>query len=56
LTHEAFDQLCSQAPHPQKDIQGPDLSPLERFLGCVFMRKQLQKLIQTEENVSISFS
>jgi mediator of RNA polymerase II transcription subunit 14 len=51
LTHEALDTLCSQGSHPQKEIPGPDLSPLERFLGCVFMRKQLQKLIQTEDYV-----
>lgn len=28
---------------------GPDMSPLERFLGCVYMRRALQRFIQAED-------
>lgn len=52
LTDEALDTLCQPCPHPQKDIPGPDLSPLDRFLGCGFMRKNLQRFIGAEECVS----
>ncbi|KAK0164402.1 hypothetical protein PV328_003035 [Microctonus aethiopoides] len=48
LTHESLDLLCSPSPHPAGLI-GPDLSPLERFLGCVYMRRQLQRFIQTDD-------
>uniref|UniRef100_A0A8D8N5P3 Mediator of RNA polymerase II transcription subunit 14 n=2 Tax=Culex pipiens TaxID=7175 RepID=A0A8D8N5P3_CULPI len=50
LTHEALDTLCRATAHPQKEIPGPELSPLERFLGSVFMRRQLQRIIHQEEN------
>lgn len=52
LTHEALDTLCRPSPHPQREIPGPEMSPLERFLGCVFMKRQLQRLISSEESVS----
>lgn len=52
LTHEALETLCRPSPHPQKDFVGPELSPLERFLGCVSMRRHLQRFIQSEECVS----
>uniref|UniRef100_A0A1B6C077 Mediator of RNA polymerase II transcription subunit 14 n=1 Tax=Clastoptera arizonana TaxID=38151 RepID=A0A1B6C077_9HEMI len=48
LTHEALDRICTPFAHPQ-GLPGPDLAPLERFLGCVYMRKQLHRFIQTEE-------
>ncbi|XP_034941406.1 mediator of RNA polymerase II transcription subunit 14 [Chelonus insularis] len=48
LTHEALDLLCTPSPHPA-GLPGPDLSPLERFLGCVYMRRQLQRFIQADE-------
>lgn len=51
LTHEALDTLCRPCAHPQKEILGPELSPLERFLGCVSMKRNLQRLIQSEESV-----
>uniref|UniRef100_A0A1B6LA62 Mediator of RNA polymerase II transcription subunit 14 n=1 Tax=Graphocephala atropunctata TaxID=36148 RepID=A0A1B6LA62_9HEMI len=53
LTHEALDLLCSPSPHPQ-GLQGPELAPLERFLGCVYMRRQLQRFIQSEECPQLS--
>lgn len=53
LTHEALELLCCPSPHPS-GLSGPDLSPLERFLGCVYMRRQLQRFIQTDDCVSPS--
>lgn len=53
LTHESLDLLCKPCLHPQKDIPGPELSPLERFLGCVSMRRNLQRFIQAEETVRL---
>ncbi|XP_065086369.1 mediator of RNA polymerase II transcription subunit 14 [Ochlerotatus camptorhynchus] len=52
LTHEALDTLCRATCHPQKEIPGPELSPLERFLGSVFMRRQLQRIIHQEDNLT----
>lgn len=52
ITVEALDTLCRPYSHPQKDIPGPELSPLERFLGCVSMRRNLQRFIQSEEAVN----
>ncbi|XP_052862208.1 mediator of RNA polymerase II transcription subunit 14 isoform X2 [Anopheles cruzii] len=51
LTYEALDTLCRATPHPQKEIPGPELSPLERFLGSVFMRRQLQRIIHQEDSL-----
>ncbi|XP_043274195.1 mediator of RNA polymerase II transcription subunit 14 isoform X2 [Venturia canescens] len=48
LTHESLELLCCPSPHPS-GLSGPDLSPLERFLGCVYMRRQLQRFIQTDD-------
>ncbi|KAJ6633734.1 Mediator of RNA polymerase II transcription subunit 14 [Pseudolycoriella hygida] len=49
LTHEALDSLCRPSPHPQKEIPGPEQCPLERFLGCVYMRRHLQRFVHSEE-------
>lgn len=51
LTHEALESLCCSSPHPS-GLPGPDMSPLERFLGCVYMRRQLQRFIQTDDCVT----
>jgi mediator of RNA polymerase II transcription subunit 14 len=51
ISHEALDVLCTPSVHPQ-GLSGPHLAPLERFLGCVYMKKQLQRFIQTEDCVS----
>lgn len=53
LTDEALETLCRPGPHPQKEIPGPDLCPLERFLGCCFMRRHLQRHIQQDEFVCV---
>ncbi|EEZ97239.1 Mediator of RNA polymerase II transcription subunit 14-like Protein [Tribolium castaneum] len=47
LTHEALETLCCPSMHPQ-GLPGPELAPLERFLGCVYMRRQLQRFIHNE--------
>ncbi|TDG47352.1 hypothetical protein AWZ03_006211 [Drosophila navojoa] len=52
LTHEALETLCRPSPHPNKDINVADMSPLERFLGCVYMRRQLHRNIQSEESLT----
>lgn len=52
LTHEALETLCRTSPHPNKEIQVPDISPLERFLGCVYMRRQLHRNILAEESLT----
>jgi mediator of RNA polymerase II transcription subunit 14 len=44
LTHEALETLCRPCLH--SGIPGPEMSPLERFLGCVFMKRQLQRLVK----------
>jgi len=54
LTHKAFDEICK----PSSLAVVPGLtspavvSPLHRFLGCVFMRRQLQHIIKTEEHLT----
>lgn len=54
LTHEALEILCSPSQHPQ-GLPGPELAPLERFLGCVYMRRQLHRFIHNENYVSSYF-
>lgn len=60
LTYKSLDLLCrpystpASAPNlpPPPMPQGtPELSPLERFLGCVYMRRQMYRFIQAEETV-----
>lgn len=55
LTHEALELLCCPSPHPS-GLPGPDLSPLERFLGCIYMRRQFQRFIQTDDCVRVFFN
>lgn len=44
LTHESLETLCRPCSHSA--IPGPEMSPLERFLGCVFLKRQLQRLVK----------
>lgn len=44
LTHEALETLCTVSSLP--GLAGPEMCPLERFLGCVFMKRQLQRSIR----------
>lgn len=55
LTHEALDLLCTPSPHPG-GLPGPDFSPLERYLGCVYMRRHLQRFIQSNDEPLIATS
>lgn len=55
ITHEALDVLCCPSSHPS-GLPVPDMCPLERFLGCIYMRRQLQRFIQTDECVGIHVS
>ena len=52
LTYDTLDLLCSYSKHPT-GVPGPDMSPLERFLGCVYMRRQLQRNIQLTEALTL---
>lgn len=52
ITHEKFELLCRPSPHPCKDICFTiDISPLERFLGCVYIRRQLYRNIQNDDTL-----
>ncbi|XP_011505329.1 PREDICTED: mediator of RNA polymerase II transcription subunit 14 [Ceratosolen solmsi marchali] len=54
LSHETLELLCGGSRQSgQSSSLGPDTSPLERFLGCVYMRRQLQRFIQTNESLAI---
>ncbi|KAJ8684722.1 hypothetical protein QAD02_020515, partial [Eretmocerus hayati] len=52
LTYEALDLICSRTKQTSILTGSSNLSPLERFLGCAFMRRQLQRFIQTGEGLS----
>lgn len=48
ITHEKFELLCRASQHPCKECTF-DISPLERFLGCVYIRRQLYRNIQNDD-------
>ena len=48
LTAKAFDELCRASQVAGCSSSGM-VCPLHRFLGCVFIRRQLQHIIKTEE-------
>lgn len=59
LTHKAFDLLCSPSPLSNTmpcgaivDSRLSMYSPLERFLGCLFMRRNLHRVIQSDESLT----
>ena len=62
LTPQGFDMMCR--PNPNIDsIQSAAnnsvyyaMSQLERFLGCVFMKRHLQRVVQSDDNVCTLFS
>ena len=57
LTHQGFDLMCRT--NANDNIGGPvnnnnvyySLSQLERFLGCVYMKRSLQGMVSKDENV-----
>lgn len=54
LTHEAFDVLCTPSTLPGEMDEtfsaGGMMAPLERFLGCISMRRSLQRIIQDSQD------
>lgn len=57
LTFQAFDELCrpcpAVAPTPGVSVLPMTLAPLHRFLGCLFLRRQLHHVIRQEEMVQV---
>ena len=57
LTSNAFAELCQpshlQPPGPNLAVSNIQLSPLHRFLGCVFLRRSLQLEIKKEDNAQL---
>ena len=57
LTTKAFAELCGpsqlQPPGPNLAVSNVQLSPLHRFLGCVFLRRSLQLEIKKDDNGSL---
>ena len=51
LSHAAFTKLCSPAPVLTSVRRGPPvmLSPLERFLCCMQLKRHLTRVIQSED-------
>lgn len=52
LTNEALEMLLQPGAHPEPLVPGPPLCPLERFLGSVNLRRNLQRYINSEDFVS----
>ena len=52
LTVKAFDELCRPSVLAGSSSSGM-VSPLHRFLGCVFIRRQLQHIIRTEDYLTL---
>ena len=58
LSHEAFARLLTPAAAPSGGSGGAggppviQCCPLEKFLGCVYLRRHLLRLISSDENVS----
>lgn len=53
LSVDALEVLLRPSAHPEPDVPGPSMCPLERFLGCVNMRWNLQRYIHSEDFVSV---
>ncbi len=55
LSHEALDSLCTPPQQPQSlpGLPGLELCPLERFLGCVSLKRYLDKILKEENVVSV---
>ena len=57
LTHTAFEAMCKPNAQVEPSMSGnsvnASLSQLERFLGCVFIRRNLQRSIQNDETFTL---
>ena len=51
LSGKAFDELCRPSVLAGSTSSGM-VCPLHRFLGCVFIRRQLQHIIKTEDHLT----
>lgn len=51
LTHDALDVLCTSSADNAAPNYGYPCRPLERFLGCSYLRRQLQRTVTSEEHV-----
>lgn len=51
LTTKAFDDICRPSNLMSNNLS--TVSPLHRFLGCVFMRRQLQHIIKNEDFLTL---
>lgn len=51
LTHDALDILCTPSADGGTGNNNYPCRPLERFLGCSYLRRQLQRIVQSEEHV-----
>lgn len=49
LPVKAFDDICKSTSVPNIAASNAIISPIHRFLGCVFMRRQLQHIIKSED-------
>ncbi|XP_028968942.1 mediator of RNA polymerase II transcription subunit 14 [Galendromus occidentalis] len=48
LTHEGFDSLCTPC-----TPSTPNYSPLEKCLGCAFMRYTIQRIVRSDEHLQV---
>lgn len=60
LSHKALDLACQSGGGVGSPLMGagallvaPHCSPLERFLGCVFMRKSLHRVVQGDDSMTM---
>eukprot|EP00095_Tigriopus_kingsejongensis_P000362 snap_masked-scaffold319_size207808-processed-gene-0.2 protein:Tk00362 transcript:snap_masked-scaffold319_size207808-processed-gene-0.2-mRNA-1 annotation:"mediator of rna polymerase ii transcription subunit 14" len=57
LTFQTFDELCrpspAMPPTPGAHVLPMTLAPLHRFLGCLFLRRQLHHVIWQESEVQV---
>jgi len=59
LSHDALERLLS--PSPAAQVGGASVSqatpieccPLERFLGCVYLRRHMLRIVQSEESITL---
>ena len=61
LTHEGFETMCTPCIHPDnttvENIEQPLFhSPLERFLGAVYVKKHLQKTLLLDKDLVCTFT
>ncbi|XP_041973972.1 mediator of RNA polymerase II transcription subunit 14 isoform X2 [Aricia agestis] len=53
LAVSKLEVLCTPCEPPPGAPPGPPLAPLQRFLACVYMKRMMQRFVQTEEHLSL---